>query len=516
MSDKKDFKKILVSIFSKFSYQIISIVIVFFLTPLVIKTFGDYRYGLWILVNVFAGYAAYADLGLSSSIERNLAVALGEKNEEAFKSIFVNGILLNLISFIVVVAISFIAFNIVNFLQIKDYELISKLLLLIGLNLAFTFPLRSFYGIIVANIRFDIISGVNLFQLITTSLLTVYLLLNGYGLIALAAAQLAVTVVANFSYVFIAPKLSNLICYDVKLINKKVIGKLFSYSGKTVLVQIADILKFKFDEIITAAFISVSTVTMYSIGNKLNQNASSFSGNFLVVLHPLFSKNMNIKTDEEKIKLFYFTSKIIITMSCMFFFGFLFLGKQFINLWIGPEYSVAYYVLVILSFFSFIGHVQGTGIQYLYSANKHQYIAYIGIIEGFLNLIFSLIYVLYFKLGVVGVALGTLTPALFTKLFILPRYICKTLKIKLQNYNMFFKKNILIGGLIYLPVGFFALKFNIDNYPVFFGFVFIFMLLFMVHFILIIDKQEKELLIKKLLSEFKAVKTRENNEKECN
>jgi|GEM_PF-5630373 len=511
MADKKDFKNIIISIFSKFSYQVIQILVIFFLTPFMIKTLGDYKYGLWVLVNVFASYCIYADLGLSSAIERNLAVAIGEDNEKEFKSIFVNGLMLNLFSFIIVIIAAIAAFYFINLLQIKDYSLISVLIFLIGLNLAFTFPFRSFYGIIAANIRFDIIAGVNLFQLLSNALLSVYVLLNGYGLVALALVQLFSTMAANFSYLYFAPRLTNYIIYDFKLLSKNVIKKLFNYSGKTFLVQLTDILKFKLDEFVTASFISISQVTMYSIGNKLNNNAKQFFGCFLVVLHPLFSKNMNVKSDEEKAKLFYFTSKIMITASSMFFFGFLFLGKQFIGLWVGQEYSIAYYVLIALAFFSFISNIQGVGIQYLFSANKHQYTAFIGILEGVLNVGFSLIYVIYFKLGVVGVALGTLTPALLTKLVLLPGYVCKVMKFKLRDYYYFLLKNIIIGGLIYLPAGLFAFSFGIDNYIEFFSFAFGFVLLSLVHFTFITTKQEKNALFNKLMSEFKLRKIKNEN-----
>ena len=506
-----DFKKIILSASSKFSYQILSILIVFFLTPLMIKTLGNYKYGIWVLVNIFAGYYAYTDLGLSSAIERNMAVAIGKKNDSEFKNIFVNGVFLNLICFIAVIIISLLSFYIINLLNIKGHSLISTLILIMGLNLAFTFPFRCFYSIISANIRFDIISGINIFQLISNSLATVYLLLNGYGLIALALANLCTTVISNLAYLYFAPKLSNLICFDFKFINKKEIQKLFNYSSKTVLVQVAEILKFKLDEIITASCVSINMVTTYSIPNKLNSNANSFGSNFLTILHPLFSKNMKIKSDEEKIKLFYFTSKIMITISCLFFFGFLFLGKQFINLWVGTDYSVAYYVLLILSFFSFIAFIQGIGAQYLFSANKHQYFAFIAILEGVLNLLFSLIYVIYFKLGVIGVALGTLTPALYTKLVLQPNYICKVLKLKLKSYYLFLLKNVIIGGLMYLPMGLFAFSFNINNYLKFFGFVFAFLILSLAHFIFIANKQEKAILVKKLLMEFEIIKNKEVN-----
>lgn len=288
MTDKNDFKKIIISTFSRFSYQILSLLIVFLLTPFMIKKLGDYQYGLWVLVSIFVNYMGYTELGITSAIERNLAVAFGDKNYKDANEIFNTGLFLNMLIFFLITVITFIIILVINFIHFKQYHLISILIAIMGFNLALTFPFKSFSSIISANIRFEIISGIMLFQVIANSILTVILLSKGLGLIGLALCSLITTFLSNCLYLFFAKRISSQIKFQYSLVSKSIVKKLLNYSSKTFLIQMADILRFKSDEIVTGTFISINMVTTYSIANKLNSAANSFCLSFLGVLNPFF------------------------------------------------------------------------------------------------------------------------------------------------------------------------------------------------------------------------------------
>ncbi|MDD3013886.1 MAG: oligosaccharide flippase family protein, partial [Candidatus Gastranaerophilales bacterium] len=473
------------------AYQLTSLLIVFLLMPLMIKILGDYKYGVWILVTIMVNYMGFTELGVTSAIQRNLAVAIGDKNREEFNRIFSNGLFLNFIILILVLIITYISVLVINFIHFKEYHLISLLITIMGINLALTFPFKSFLSVIAANIRFEIISGIMLSQLVITSLLTVALLLNGYGLIGLAVSTLMVTLFTNCLYVYFAKKIYDFSLFNMKLINKSTLKKLLIYSGKTFLGQIADIIRFKMDEVVTGALISVNMVTTYSIANKLNGAANGFTMSFLGVLNPFFSKYVNIKSDHEKAELFFLVSKIVIAISFLTFFGFLILGKPFIKIWMGEHYIKAYYPLIILALGYFIAFMQSVGINYMYSTNTHQYLAYMSLGEGIINLIFSLIFVMHFKLGIIGVALGTLVPLSVTKTYIQPMIVSKLLNINPLKYYLFFAKNSSIGFALYLITGFVIVQLNIDNYIKIVIAAFILGLLAVLHLFFMLDRQEK-------------------------
>jgi len=375
-----------------------------------------------------------------------------------------------------------------------------------GVNLALTFPFKSYQTIVSANIRFELISSVQLFQLILNSVLTAVFLLNGYKMVALAFIVLFSCLSANCLYIYHGHKLIDYLKYDFKLINKATIKNLLSYSGKTFFIQMAELLRFKLDEVVTATFISVNAVTFYSIANRLNASANNISMSFLGVLTPFFSKKFTTINNDEKIKLFFMASKIVITTASFVFFGFLILGSSFIKAWMGPSYSSAYYPLIVLGFGYFVAFSQSVGVNLMFSTNTHQNFGIMSAVEGILNLALSISFVVFFKLGITGVALGTLCSILATKTFFQPLLVSRLLELKLTKYYLFFVKNLSVGIILYAVAGLILYKFNPANY-ISIGISCLLLAVFaLIHLILIMSKDEKKLVLGKINSKLNFVK----------
>lgn len=495
MTEKKDFKKISISLFSRFSYQIIYLVTIFFLTPFMIHKLGDYYYGLWVMITILVNYMGYTELGITSAIQRNLAVAIGDKDNKAFNSIFNTGLFLNTIICLLIIALSFLACYILQIIKINDYQLISTLVIIMGISLATTFPFKTFYCILTSNIRFDLISISMLVQLLLSSALIIILLNQGSGLVALAISTFIATFFANCFYVFWAKKQASHLILSFSYVQKTTIKSLLGFSLKTFFIQLSDILRLRMDEVVTGAFLSVSLVTTYSIANKLIGAANSFAMMFMGVINPYISKQEHIQTTEQKQSTFFLTSKVMIAMISLVFYGFVFLGKPFIQIWVGISYIKAYYVLIILGGFYLVALSQSMGLQYMLASNKHELFGYVNFIEGVLNLFFSLFYVLIMKLGLIGVALGTLTPALLTKLILQPYFTCKVTQIKLSTYYTFFAKNFLLGLILYSIAGYLTSTVNIDSYLKIFLFVCVFLFFSLIHFVSMLKQEEIKLFI---------------------
>ena len=70
--------------------------------------------------------------------------------------------------------------------------------------------------------------------------------------------------------------------------------------------------------------------------------------------------------------------------------------------------------------------------QVFYALSKHRYYDYINLIEAAFNLTISLLLVKQY--GIIGVALGTAIPFVFSKCIFVPYYICKFTEIALKEY----------------------------------------------------------------------------------
>jgi O-antigen/teichoic acid export membrane protein len=496
MSNSRD---IVVSTFSRFSYQILSIVTIFFLTPFTIKTLGDYNYGIWVLVNIFVTYCSYTELGINSAVERELAVATGKNDKEEFNRVFSAGIFLNVITFIVITIISALFAFICHIMKFKDYSIISYIGFLMGISLGVNFLFRCFSSILSANIRFDLISIVNTVQLIIQTSLTIYFLITSPSLVSLTYALLISTIASGFLFLFYAKKVT-VFALDIKLINKNIIKKLFNYSGKTFLAQIAEIFRSKLDELVTAAFISVNMVTTYSIANKLNGVVNNIRVSSVSVFTSFLSKVFAIKNKQERVELFFFLSKPMLAVSFICFFGFFFLAKSFIELWVGKSYSIAYYPTIILGLGYFIGYIQAIGVSYMYASATHHYFGVMSIAEGILNFIFSIIFVTVFKLGIIGVALGTLVSMLISRVIAQPIIVSRILEIKTLDYYKFFIVNSVKGLLLYGITGFIIKKITINSYLEILYLSLFLLIVSVLHFVMMLTPKELNFFKQKISS----------------
>jgi O-antigen/teichoic acid export membrane protein len=107
--------------------------------------------------------------------------------------------------------------------------------------------------------------------------------------------------------------------------------------------------------------------------------------------------------------------------------AFFIIGKDFIGLWMGPRYvSVAGAVLIFLSVPLLFAALQATSNQILYGMSRHQLYAWIVLTEALINLGLSIF--LAYKVGVIGVAIGTMIPAIIFEGIFVPIYTAGLLK----------------------------------------------------------------------------------------
>ena len=72
---------------------ILSVVIAFVMTPILVRHLGDAGYGFWELLVGLIGYLGILDLGITPAIARNVAVAVGRADEEALRRVVRTGLL---------------------------------------------------------------------------------------------------------------------------------------------------------------------------------------------------------------------------------------------------------------------------------------------------------------------------------------------------------------------------------------------------------------------------------------
>lgn len=475
----------------------------FFLMPFVVHSLGDRMYGFWALVGTFIGYYGLLDFGLSLAMERYIAGAMGAGNKDELNRIFNSGFLIFTVIGLIALSITLILALVSPWFwsSIDDASLFSKVVLVLGINMAIGLPIRVFSGILVAQLRFDIISFIQFISLVLRTALIVLALSLGYKVLGLALVTFLSSIPGSILYVYFANKNLPFLKLKREYWNRGTMKTLFSYSSVSFVATVADQLRFHVDVFVITAFINLAAVTHYRIASLMVQYFISLMGASMGVLLPLFSQQDGA-TDHEAIReTLFFSTKISICLSSFIAFGFITWGKSFIERWMGPDYLDAYLPLCILVLGCMFALWQAPSVFLMFATSKHKFFALVNSIEGICNVLLSILLVRHY--GLIGVALGTFISMAVIKLAIQPVYFCRATSIKYSEYISRMSKTIAITALSLVIPLVISIRYASPDYRTLFTLGFISSCIYALTIWLIeFRHEEKQILLSALFSKF--------------
>lgn len=433
----------------------------FLLLPFLVRHLGDRLYGFWALAGTFVGYYGVLDFGLTATVCQYISGAIGKKDHEECNLVFntalrihsfLGGVLL-FVSFVLAALAPLICHN------PQDASLFWKVILLLGVTMALGFPLKTYAGLLLAELHFDLISW---FSLLNTALRTIFIVwavLAGHGLLGLACATLFATLPSSLLTLWLTHRKFPWIRIHAGPTNRKTTKSLFSYSAYISIADIADRLRFEVDPLVITAFVGLAAVTHYRIASVLADQFLRVMISTVGVFQPLLSQ-LHGANDAARIKrTFFLATKISVCIASFICFGLIAWGRPMILRWMGLHYMDAYGPLVVLALAMVVDLWQLPSVNFLYATFKHRFYAFSTLTEGLLNLGISLI--LVHRYGILGVALGTLVAAVIVRIVVQPWWMCRVSDISYSKYMRFLVGNILrctclIG--ISIPFIFWGLK----------------------------------------------------------
>ncbi len=437
----------------KVTNQVAQALVAFFLTPFVIRSLGDQRYGLWTLLCGFIGYYGLLDMGLSASVVRHLSGSLGARNRQACDEYFVSALALYSGIGLLALAISMLlgfSSGMLGF-SAEDARTFRWVVFILGTNAALHFPVVVFDSVIVAELRYDVSNMVSLLSLLLRTGLTVVVLLHGGQLISLSLVALLAQLPAYAFRVFYGLSLlPGLRLHWLGLAQSR-IRELASFSAYVFLGQLANQLRFHLDYVVITFSIGLIAVTHYKIASMLILHANMLVRAFSGVTGPLFSRLDGADERSSIEEVFMLSTRVSVALSTFVCFGFVVWGKRFIGMWMGPSYLDAYPCLLVLAVGTWIMMCQGPSINLLVGVSHHRFPAFLNLGEGVANLAISLLLVR--PLGIVGVALGTCIPMTVCKLIIQPAYTAHVLNLSYAGLLLRMGRTLLsAGGSLVLPL----------------------------------------------------------------
>lgn len=436
------------NIAANFSGYAINLLVSFFLMPFIIHKLGNSAYGIWTLLMSLTGYLGLLEIGVMSATGRYINYYLGREDSHGVSYVVNTSLFFFSIMGLLLLAISVIGSSSFQYFFPKMSEHFSPefqfVLPILAANIILGLLAATFRQLLISNDRFDIQNLIDLVVLTCRTGGIVFTLSAGGGLVSLAVVHSCVSLLGLFLLLGFARWRGPHVCFGFRYVSFKTFEVLFHFGIFAFIGDIGTQLIYYTDTIVIGILIGAEGITFYNIGFVFVDYGRKLIEQGARVFLPDILKAGGRNDCSELRLLLIKVIRISMFLGIPLFIGFLTLGNEFIELWMGAEYIASASILSILSI-SHLGALTARSCLFvLLGLGKIRVRASIGVVEACLNLILSVVLVKLFDLGINGVALGTMIPMLIVSGLILPAYTCKLLGFGIRE---FIKATLFKGGV---------------------------------------------------------------------
>lgn len=403
-----EFKKgFIVTYFNMF----IGMFVTLFLTPFVIRALGQKEYGLYSLIGSTVGYFHLLEFGLGNTITRYSAKFQTEHRIFELKKLI--GIIIRIygiinILMLILCLIVFVFLKDIFISSIENDEQLQTLqytLIILGVTSSFGIFGTAFSALLTGLGKLSVPRVASSFSWFFRIVLTIVVIFRFSNAIALTVATsfgIIVTSMVNIFYFFFKMRLYPAFGkFDFYLLKELLIFSFYNFTQ-----EIMGNFYWKIGTIFAGIFLANTLVAVYSIGIQLSMFVLQFTNSFVSMLLPKATR-MAVKNSTVK-ETTHFIS--VIARFILFLYGgitlaFLFFGKEFIILWAGHEYEMAYWVVLISLLGPFLPRIQSGANIVLRAKNLHGFLSFCYAITGVLNVLLS--YFFLKKFGIIGLCFAT-------------------------------------------------------------------------------------------------------------
>ena len=416
-------------------------VVAFFLTPFILRSLGETRYGVWVLVMGLTGYYGLLDLGLSAGITQYLTRYRAAQNVEKLNQTASTGFLaLTCCGVVVFIGSLAVALNASFLFQISQESAteVALVILITGISVAMQFIFFIYSAVFTAVQRFDLSNAIGIATRLVSAAATVLCLNLGYGLIGLSLVLAGTNLMDYLLRWRVSTRLLPSMKISLKLATPRNLSEVLKFGlWNTAITASVRLISYT-DAIVIAAFMPVSAVAPFALAASMRSYFEDIFVRAGFVFFPAATE-LDAKRDQDGLRALY-----LVSSKCMFL-GSILCGsiaicwaRDFFRLWIGsayaepagyPSIATLFYLLILGSMVSV---TQRIGYQVLLGIRRVRLLAALFAIEGVSNLLASVILVR--KYGLLGVALGTLFPAVIVQGLFQPFFVCQALQISLTTY----------------------------------------------------------------------------------
>lgn len=410
-------------------------------TPIMLRLLGQSEYGLYNLVASVVGYLGILNFGFGSAYIKYFSGFKVTKDHNSIKKL--NGMFVTI--FGVIAIISLIAGSVLtlytkeilgNELTQQESSIAQILMLIMTINIAISFIGIIFTTYITANEKFIFLKLVQIIKVITTPLITLPVLISGYGAIGVVVIATLVNIIIEIiNAVYCIKKLN--IRFSFKEFDYTLMKQMSLFSSFIFINLIVNQINWNVDRFIIGRFHGTIAVATYSLAAQLNTYYISLSTAVSSVFIPRVNQMISANVSNKEVSsLFARVGRVQFFVLSLIFTGLIFFGKSFIYLWAGKDYDSSYIIALLLIIPVTIPLIQNLGIEVQKAKNMHQFRSWTYLFIAIVNIGISIPLVKHYQ-GI-GAAMGTAISLIIGNVFIMNWHYHKRVGINI----IFFTKQI--------------------------------------------------------------------------
>lgn len=374
-------------------------------TPWMIHSIGRDNFGLYTLAISIISLFVF-DFGLSSAVSRFLSKYLAEGSQQKANDCL--GLVarlyigIDVALLLVFVGVYFFIPDIYTKLTMEEIAKFKVIYIIASIFSIISFPFIPCNGILVSNEKFVQLKLCDLVHKLIIVVAMSTCLLFGYGLYALVAVNALAGISTILLKVWCIKKYTRTRPnFSYKSPQERL--EIFRFSGWTSLTAISQRMIFNIAPTILGIMSGSSSIAILGVAITIEGYVYTFANALNGMFLPRVSAIL-IRDKGDLLPLMIRIGRIQIFIIGLITLGFIGLGQQFINLWVGTEFANTYWCAILLilpSFFHLPQEIAATGII---AANKVKQQAWVYIFMGILNIILAFPLAAYW--GELGVAIS--------------------------------------------------------------------------------------------------------------
>ena len=422
----------------------------FLVTPYMIGCLGEAEYGVYKTISSLTASLMVLDLGLGSTVTRYIATYKAKGEDTRISNFVAMSLLQAAILCVVVGIVAIPVYRSVDSAYARTFSLeqiqTAKILLLLMMgNMMIHIIENVINGVITGINNFLVGNGMKVLRLVFRIFLLLALLSRYHDSRVIVLVDIGVSVFALSAELFFVV-VKQKIKIKLSQWDKMVFVESGKYTALMFLQNIAIQFNGNVDTILIGALISATSVTIYSMSLIIFGLYENLSSAISSVMLPSVVKLVEMQAKPEDLqKCVQKVGRLQFAVLGAALGGYIILGKDFYNLWMGKMYEDCYWLTLILIIPVTLPMLQNVALSILRAQNKMGYRTITLLFGSLINVVISIVGIRY--IGYWGAAIGTAAYSI-SNLILMNIYYHQQLKFKILSlFSCIFSRTIICIAL---------------------------------------------------------------------